>query len=281
MPEEYRAQNQEEQGTPQAPLEAGPETSPVKDGSLPDGDQPPVLPQKSPEQRAQEEAAEFRRKYQESEGKVGLLQQQMQFTQQQLQTLMQQQTRQAPPQEEQMPEFEDPQQALKWMHEDLTKKHKAEVAALKKEFEQTQRKTEAQQVAQRVVDAYPDIMDQTSQLHLQFKQECYQRGVDPNNPDPFTLEAASAIAAAKVGVLPRNVRQLTGNSLPKGNPPLPWNGERIPQGKPKDTVVQLTSAQIENCRRFGTPVDGPNGLKEFIKRKNYRFADGRPVYKVS
>ena len=275
--EPYKAQNTGEPGTPQAPeMGAPPETPPVE------GTPPETSPEKTPEQLAKEGEAEYRRKYQESEGKVGLLQQQMNFTQQQLTQLQQAQIqpKSAAQQIEEMPEFEDPQQALKWIREDNARQRKIEMDSLRNEFKETTLKSERERVAERVIGSYPALSDQSSPLYQQFTQKCYQRGINPQTADPFTLESVAAISAQELGILPQNTQQSRqpNNPLPQGRPPGTWNGERIPHGAaPRTPTVTLTPDQKANCAAFGqTEAE----LKAYILKKNYRLADGSQAYNV-
>jgi len=294
--EEYRAAKRlKEPETPQAPdLGAQPETPPAEELSMgyeehlqsseknqqPEGDLSPEIPQeKTPEQRAQEDAAEYRRKYQESEGKVGLLQQQMNFTQQQLFDLQQRNKPQPQvPQQEEIPEFEDPKDTIRWIQADNAKQRKADLDALEQRFEQKSLKAEREQAAGRIINSYVDMGNPASVLHQQFTQDCCQRGIDPQTADPFTLESVAAIAAQKCGVLPQNIQQnpQVGQPLQQTRPAIP--GIQRPAGpKPVDSLPQLSQRQLNWSKQLGRD---PKKVQQFMKTNEAKYvrSDGTPLY---
>jgi len=295
--EEFRALKEgTEQGTPQAPQRAvEPETPPVENQDpppipgvaeipqVPEGGQEPVqepiqqVPQGIPPEN---EAAMYRRKYQESEGKNGLLQQQLQFQQQQIQTVLQQQAppQVTQPQDSEMPEFEDPQLALEWIRKDNARQRKADIDALRSEFKETTLKTEREKAAGRIFGLYPQMNDNTSLLHQQFTSECYTRGINPQTADPYILEATAAIAAQKCGILPENVQQNTAPNapLPTTRPPIP-SIQRIAPPAPQQPTYTLSARQASWADTLNLD---PDKVTAFMKNNATKYvrADGTPLY---
>lgn len=293
--EEYRAIKEgKEPGTPQAPQRAvEPETPPVENQDppqVPEGDIAPQIPEGGQEPIQQEppgippenEAAMYRRKYQEADGRIGLLQQQLQLQQQQLQTILQQsqaQTQATQAQEERMPEFEDPQQALQWIREDNARQRKTEIDALRSEFKETTLKTEREQAAGRIISSYPDMKNASSLLYQQFASDCAQKGINPQTADPLTLEPLAAFSAAKCGVLPQSVqpnispRQPLQTARPNQFPGI----QKMPPPAPPQPVYNLTSNQSRWCEITGRD---PSKLTSFMKDNATKYvkADGTPLY---
>lgn len=286
--EEYRALKEgKEPETPQAPEMdvIDPETSTDLNQEPPQLSQQkndggdPIQPPPQQVKPVENEMAEYRRKYQESEGKIGLLQQQLDWQNKQMQTLQQQM--QVPvntqPQEEAIPEFEDPKDLARWLDQKYERKFEQQKASFIEQVKMSQQQQVAQQTAQRIIDAYPDMNDSSSPLYQQFARECYQRGIDPNNPDPFTLEAASAIAAAKVGVLPKSFSQQTPN-LPQPSRPNQFPGiQRMAPPAPPQPAYNLSARQQRWAEALS--ID-PSKVTSFMKKNASKYvkADGTPLY---